>query len=172
MKNLREVLEKVTNSYEDFVNSVIDYVKRGEDKSAEDILDFIKNTENVTASDVLEFIYQDSIPIDIMDDEDDDEVIEKDKPYTGEFRENVFEWLNGQDTITCTVSQKRFRNKLLKLAEQYPDEVKIEHMNDGVTILVKIPLKYLSIRRPRELSEEERAKAAERLKAFRKNKKD
>lgn len=171
MEDLRKILEGVTDSYEDFVNSVLNYVDRGGDKSEEDIINFINNSTNVTTSDILEFIYPDSTPLDIIDDED-DEVIEKDKPYTGEFRENVLEWLNGQDTITCTISQKRIRNKLLKLAEQYPDEVKIEHMNDGVTILVKIPLKYLSIRRPRELSEEERAKAAERLKAFRKNKKD
>ena len=78
-------------------------------------------------------------------------------------RENAIEWYNGQDTITITLSQKKFINKVLKLAEDFPNEVKIDKINEDGTLLAHIPLKYLRISRPRELSEEERKAAAERL---------
>lgn len=159
---LKTLLIEMPDSYDDFVAAILDYAYDDEEKT-EDVINFIKDTENVTTSDVIKFI----TPFLLAEQEE-----EKEKAYTGEFRENCLEWLNGQDVITCTISQKKFRNKLLKMAELYPDDVKIEAMNDGVTILVKIPLKYLSIRKPRELSEEEKRKAAERLKAFRKTKKD
>lgn len=78
-------------------------------------------------------------------------------------RENAIEWYNGQDIITITLSQKKFINKVLKLAEDFPNEVKIDKINEDGTLLAHIPLKYLRISRPRELSEEERKAAAERL---------
>jgi len=88
--------------------------------------------------------------------------------FTGEFHENAIEWYNGQDTITVTLSQKRLINKVMKLAELYPKEVRIDKINDDGTVLCHMPLSYLKFQRPRELSEEEKAKARERFEKYRK----
>lgn len=84
-------------------------------------------------------------------------------------RENSIEWYNGNEIMTVTLSQKKFINKILKLAELYPDEVKVDIINDDGTILAHIPLRYLRFTRPRELSEEEKEIARERLSKFRNN---
>ena len=42
-----------------------------------------------------------------------------------ENNENVIEWLIGQYTISCTLSQTKYINKIKKLAENHPDKVKI-----------------------------------------------
>ena len=87
---------------------------------------------------------------------------------TADFKENVFEWLNGQDIVTVTLSQKRFINKILKLSKEFPEEVRIDRINDDGTILAHIPLKYVRISRPRELSEEEKELARQRLNSYKK----
>lgn len=90
---------------------------------------------------------------------------------TADFKENVIEWYNGQDIMTVTLSQKRLINKVMKLAKEYPSEVRIDRVNDDGTVLAHLPLKYLRFSRPRELSEEEKLKAKERLLSY-KNKKE
>ena len=88
--------------------------------------------------------------------------------YT-DFKENAIEWYNGQDTITITLSQKKLINKIKYLASKFPDEVKIIAENEDGSIYAHIPLKYLKIQRPRELSEEEKEAARKRLEKYRKN---
>lgn len=99
-----------------------------------------------------------------------EEDFEEDYGYvrTADFKENVFEWLNGQDIITVTLSQKKFINKVLKLAKEFPDEVTIDKINYDGTVLAHIPLRYLRISRPRELSEEEKELARQRLNSYKK----
>ena len=87
---------------------------------------------------------------------------------TTDLKENAIEWYNGQDTITLTLSQKKFINKINRLAKEYPNEVKIDKINDDGTILAHIPLKYLRITKPREFTEEEKLKAKERLLSYKK----
>ena len=62
---------------------------------------------------------------------------------TTDCRENAIEWYNGEDIITVTLSQKKFINKIQKLAKENPDEVIIDKINQDGTILAHIPLKYL-----------------------------
>ena len=52
-----------------------------------------------------------------------------------ENNENVIEWLTGQHTISCTLSQTKYINKIKKLAENHPDKVKIlaENMLGGLS---------------------------------------
>lgn len=104
----------------------------------------------------------------IENDEIEFDEYEEEYVRTTDLRENAIEWYNGQDIITVTLSQKRFINKLNKLAKEYPDEVKIDKVNEDGTVLAHIPLKYLRITRPRELTEEEKQKARERLLSYKK----
>lgn len=58
-------------------------------------------------------------------------------------RENVIEWLNGEDTITATLNQVRYINKVKKLAIKYPDLVQILVENKDGSIVAHLPLKAL-----------------------------
>lgn len=82
-----------------------------------------------------------------------------------ELRENVIEWINGQDTIAVTLSQGRYISKVKKLAQQHPNQVKILSENDDGSIFAHLPLRALKLNlsAKRELSEEERKKIGVRL---------
>ena len=84
-----------------------------------------------------------------------------------EFRENVLEWLNGQERVTLTLSQQRYIHRIQDYAEKYPDEVKIQYVNEDGTILASMPLNYLKISRPREFTDEQKQASAERFHALR-----
>lgn len=84
--------------------------------------------------------------------------------------ENVIEWLNGDEKVSCTISQGKFITKILKLIEKYPEEVEITNNDDG-TIYCKIPLSWIKISH-REISEEQKQKSRERLKKYRETKKE
>ena len=82
-------------------------------------------------------------------------------------RENCIEWLNGQDRVTVTLSQGRFINKVKKLAEK-DKEVEIVTINEDGTLLAHLPLKYIKISAPRQVTDEQKEKARERFKAMHK----
>lgn len=77
-------------------------------------------------------------------------------------RENVIEWYNGQDRVTVTLSQGRLINKVKKLAEKNT-EVEIVKENDDGTLLAHLPLSYIKISAPRQMTEEQKEQARERL---------
>lgn len=77
--------------------------------------------------------------------------------------ENVIEFYNNANIITCTFSQGRYKSKIKKLAEEYPNEVNYIENKDG-TIVAHIPINYLKISHPKVLSEEAREKLSERAK--------
>lgn len=88
--------------------------------------------------------------------------------YSGE---SAIEWLRGDQMATATFpAGTRECNRLKKYAEEYPEEVKISRENLDGSIVVRFPKKYLRITRPviRELSDEEREAAANRLREARK----
>ena len=76
--------------------------------------------------------------------------------------ENVVEWIDGEKRIAVTFSQKKFVNKLKRLAEQYPDEVDCLENPDG-SVFGHLPLKWLKISKPREVTDEQRRVARERF---------
>lgn len=82
-----------------------------------------------------------------------------------ELKENCIEWLNGQETISVTLSQGRYITKVRNLAKKYPDLVQILKENEDGSIFAHLPLKALKLNiiPPKELSEEEKEKARERL---------
>lgn len=90
--------------------------------------------------------------------------------YSGE---SAIEWLRGDQTATATFpAGTKECNRLKKYAELYPEEVTIARENPDGSIVVRFPKKYLRIVRPviRELSEEEREAAANRLREARNRK--
>lgn len=62
-----------------------------------------------------------------------------------DFRENCIEWLTGQTTCTITLSQSKYINKVKRLAEKNPKEVKILHTNKDGSIVAKLPLSAIKI---------------------------
>lgn len=59
--------------------------------------------------------------------------------------ENVIEWLKGEREATVTFCQgNKFASKVRKLAEKYPDKVKITH-DDNKTFMAKIPTSAIKI---------------------------
>ena len=41
------------------------------------------------------------------------------------YRENCIEWITGEDTITLSISQKKFITKIESLCKKHPDKAKI-----------------------------------------------
>lgn len=85
---------------------------------------------------------------------------------TDTVKENNIEWLTGQRTATVTLSQPKHINKVKSLAEKYED-VKIVYTNKDGSIVAKLPLKFIKISAPRQVSDEQREAARERFLARR-----
>ena len=60
-----------------------------------------------------------------------------------DYKENVIEWLTGQDTATVTVHQKKFANKIKRMAERGAAEIIAE--NDDGTIMAHISIKAIHL---------------------------
>lgn len=88
-----------------------------------------------------------------------------------DFKETCVDYLNVDDYATFTSSETKWINKILKLQQSNPADVKIEYRpedNHGV-ILARLPKSWLKISPPRQsnYTEEQRAAIAERLQSAR-----
>lgn len=84
-----------------------------------------------------------------------------------ELKENCIEWLTGQDTIAVTPSQKKYVNKVERMAKKHPDLVQILARNDDGSIFAHLPLKSLKLSIIiSTLTEEQRKAQAERLRGL------
>ena len=82
-----------------------------------------------------------------------------------EVMENALEWLTGEDRVDVTLYRGRLQNRILRLAEEHPDEVAVicrPEENNGF-LFAHVPLKWLRIQPPKQMSAEQREKAKERL---------
>lgn len=81
-------------------------------------------------------------------------------------RENAIEWMTGEKTATVTITRQKIATRIRRLAEEYPDQVKI--LADGPEnngyLYAHIPSDWVRIAPPRRMSEEAKRKAAENLK--------
>lgn len=81
--------------------------------------------------------------------------------------ENAIEWLDTQQKATVTLHGGRLKNRVMKLVEEYPDEVEIRREPDGNGgfLVAKIPVKWVKITPPRrlELTDEQKEELRERL---------
>lgn len=73
-------------------------------------------------------------------------------------------WCRGDEVagVTCPNSSA-MKSKVLKLAEEHPNEVKILAINKDGSIYAQVPVKCVAVRWPRQISEEQAAAAAERF---------
>ena len=86
-----------------------------------------------------------------------------------DFKENNIEWITGDSTMSVTLTSQRHINKIRKLAEKKPDEVKITTNKDG-SIYATLPLSYLKFNPPMNLTEEQKEKLREKAKSMREKK--
>lgn len=88
-----------------------------------------------------------------------------------EIRETCVNHIDGDQTVTFSSSETKWINKITKLHESHPDEVKIirEPEHNYGTIYAEVPQKWLKISPPRQMNytDEQRAAMAERLSAAR-----
>lgn len=76
---------------------------------------------------------------------------------------------NSRQLMTVTLTRKKWVNRVIEYAKKYPDEVEITHKNNDGSIVAHIPVSYLKITRPREVSEEKRQHQKELLEQLRKD---
>ena len=83
--------------------------------------------------------------------------------------DHAIEWTrNGRDaTATVTFPAGRFKTKIEKLAEEHPEEVTIRYRNNDGSIVATIPVRYIKISAPRQMSDEQKEICTERLRAMR-----
>lgn len=75
------------------------------------------------------------------------------------------EWVKGADYAGVTVpSGTALKSKLLRLADEHPDDVKILKVNEDGSIFAHIPVTYVKVSPPRQISEEQKEAASERFK--------
>lgn len=89
-------------------------------------------------------------------------------------KETIIGKATDERSINIYTSETKYINKLKKLAEQYPTEVKMirQYKEEGKVIDVDyhVPLAWFVFPRPskrKSMSEEQRQQAAERLKKYR-----
>ncbi len=137
-----------------------------------------KNLEEIKAEQTEEDLREQENNLDSDEMDELDDISENDNPGDDDSddvrgsdrRENAIEWYTRDDRVTVTLTQQRFKSKVKDYATKYPEEVKIIAENDDGSLYAHIPLRYLKISRPREISEEQRAAAAERLAKYREQK--
>jgi hypothetical protein len=86
--------------------------------------------------------------------------------------ETAYNQTNESKTAELSTNERTWTNKILKLAEKHPDQVRIiEHPDDNYGVLLaEFPKSWFKISPPRKrvMSEEQKAAAAERLRNARK----
>lgn len=80
-------------------------------------------------------------------------------------KETIINFNNAEQNASCYTLNTHKRQMLLNLAKEYPDDVKIISKRDDM-VEVTFPKKWVKIRPPRKLTEEQRVNAVERGKAL------
>lgn len=95
-----------------------------------------------------------------------DKVEKKDLKRVAYNGENCIEFVRNATTATVAFSQGKYVSKIQKLSERFPDECKINAVNDDGSIVATIPTRWVKISPPRQVSEEQKEAASERLKMY------
>ena len=78
--------------------------------------------------------------------------------------EFCIEWIKGNDYAGVTVpSGTALKSKLMRYAEERPDEVKVMAVNNDGSAFFHIPISYVKVSPPRKVSEEQKKAAGERF---------
>jgi hypothetical protein len=62
-----------------------------------------------------------------------------------DIKENVIEWITGDNEVACTFTQKKFINKVLKMMDKQPKLVTNFKQNPDGSIFCHLPLKALKL---------------------------
>lgn len=62
-----------------------------------------------------------------------------------ELKENAIEWITGEDTVTLTLTQRRFISRIYRMAEKHAECVKILAENPDGSIMATIPLSAIHL---------------------------
>ena len=86
-----------------------------------------------------------------------------------DFKENVIEWITGDDMATLTLTQGRYISRIKKLAVKFPNEVEIVHENKDGSMVAHASLRAIKIglQEKRELTDEQKLELSERLRKAR-----
>lgn len=84
-----------------------------------------------------------------------------------ELKENVIEFLTGDKTATLTFSNRSHITKIKKLYESHKESFLYFVENPDGSVCAKVPLKWIKFGPPRQMSEESRMAASERLRNMR-----
>ncbi len=88
------------------------------------------------------------------------------RPDPSDNVENGIEFLKDSKTATVQFCQGRFKTRIRKLAEKYPEECGILAENPDGTLLAHIPVEWVKISPPAARSELQRELSRERMLAF------
>ena len=78
--------------------------------------------------------------------------------------EFAIEWIKGNDYAGVTVpSGTALKSKLMRYAQERPDEVKLMAENKDGSAFFRIPINYVKVSPPRKVSEEQKKAAGERF---------
>ena len=85
------------------------------------------------------------------------------------YNETVFEIEGGRDEWTVCTGQMVWKNRLSKLAKEYPGEVEHLITNLDGSVVYYVPKAWVKISPPRKvnMTDEQKAVAAERLRKYR-----
>ena len=87
--------------------------------------------------------------------------------------EFAIEWIKGAEYAGVTVpSGTALKSKLLRLAKENPDEVKIIAENEDGSMFAHIPVNYVKISPPKKISDKQKEAASERFKQMWRDKQD
>jgi len=87
---------------------------------------------------------------------------------SGDLKENAIEFYKGDKRATGSFSQEKYIKRMKELAKEYPEECQIVAENDDGSIYCHFPTKWIKISaNKREVTEEQRAAARERLMKYR-----
>ena len=85
------------------------------------------------------------------------------RPDPSDNVENGIEFIKDAKTATVQFCQGRYKSRIKKLAAERPDECGILAENKDGTLLAHIPVEWVKIIPPRQLSDEQKKEIAERL---------
>lgn len=88
-----------------------------------------------------------------------------------EIKEGCVNWVDVDDIVSVTAYERKMIRQIYEIHEKHPDEVTIVAVNDDGTVCAHMPKKYVHVsigeRAKREMTEEQRLAAGERLKKAR-----
>lgn len=87
--------------------------------------------------------------------------------------EFCIEWLrSGEYAGVTTPSSTALKSKLMRLAKERPDEVRVMAENRDGSAFFHIPISYIKVSPPRQVSDEQREAAGERFRRMWEEKKN